>query len=417
MAVERQSWYWSLLPFNAAIGGFNTFLPLYILSLDGSVIDVGLAASAFNFALIPGSLFWGRLADATPSRRAPLSYACVALSLLFGLTYLTKAVVVLIFLNALFGFVSGAFSPTSQLLLMETFPKSQWSKMFARISGISFVGLVVGVFPGIIWTRFFELSSYVLYCLSLSVVTEILVSVLVREPAVFFERQALIQILDAFIERMRQVPLFFVSLPRLSDIGRFARMIRIELTRELPLVYAAMFLFFFFSTSLFFTSYTPFLKSREIPDFDVFLIYFSLFLTNALLFFGASALIAKLGEIRSAQAGFLLRALCMAVSGLLAVSVLGERLIFASVVVLSTIGLTFTLTSTAITAIVYRRLEVARRGELLGFYSALIAAAFFIGSILSGYSSFQFNYQTTFLAGAVVLLLGSAVLRISQKSS
>ncbi len=416
MAVERQSWYWSLLPFNAAIGGFNTFLPLYIISLEGSVIDVGLAASAFNFALIPGSLFWGRLADATPSRRAPLSYACVALSLLFGLTYLTKAVVVLILLNALFGFVSGAFSPTSQLLLMETFPKSQWSKMFARISGISFVGLVVGVFPGIIWTRFFELSSYVLYCLSLSVVTGILVSLLVREPAVIFERQALIQILDAFIERMRQVPLFFVSLPRLSEIGWFARMIRIELTRELPLVYTAMFLFFL-STSLFFTSYTPFLKSREIPDFDVFLIYFSLFLTNALLFFGASALIAKLGEIRSAQAGFLLRALCMAVSGLLAVSVLGERLIFASVVVLSTIGLTFTLTSTAITAIVYRRLEVARRGELLGFYSALVAAAFLIGSILSGYSSFQFNYQTTFLAGTVVLLLGSAVLRISQKSS
>ncbi len=404
------------MPFNAAIGGFNTFLPLYIILLGGSVIDVGLAASAFNFALIPGSLFWGRLADATPSRRAPLTYACVALSLLFGITYLTKVVAVLIFLNALFGFVSGAFSPTSQLLLMETFPKSQWSKMFARISGISFVGLVIGVFPGIIWTRFFELSSYVLYCLSLSVVTGILVSLLVREPAVIFERQALIQILDAFIERMRQVPLFFVSLPRLSDIGRFARMIRIELTRELPLVYTAMFLFFL-STSLFFTSYTPFLKSRDIPDFDVFLIYFSLFLTNALLFFGASALIAKLGEIRSAQAGFLLRALCMAVSGVLALGMSGERLIFASVIVLSTIGLTFTLTSTAITAIVYRRLEVARRGELLGFYSALVAAAFLIGSMLSGYSSFQFNYQTTFLAGAVVLLLGSAVLRISQKSS
>ena len=59
MAIEQkgdQKWLWSFVPVNAAIGGFTTLFPLYIIDLGGTVIDVGNIISAYSLVLIPSSI-------------------------------------------------------------------------------------------------------------------------------------------------------------------------------------------------------------------------------------------------------------------------------------------------------------------------------------------------------------------------
>ena len=62
-------WLWAFAPINASTGIFLTLLPLYILQLGGSVIDVGVATSTYLFSLIPAALVWGFALDYYPGRK------------------------------------------------------------------------------------------------------------------------------------------------------------------------------------------------------------------------------------------------------------------------------------------------------------------------------------------------------------
>jgi len=47
--VRRQGWVLTLLPLNAGVQGFSTMVPLYVLSLGGSVVGfVSVSATAWN---------------------------------------------------------------------------------------------------------------------------------------------------------------------------------------------------------------------------------------------------------------------------------------------------------------------------------------------------------------------------------
>ncbi len=67
----RPGWLYAIIPFAAIGSTVGSFVKLYILDLGGSVLDVGLASSAFNLALIPAAFISGRLADYLGRRTHP----------------------------------------------------------------------------------------------------------------------------------------------------------------------------------------------------------------------------------------------------------------------------------------------------------------------------------------------------------
>ena len=69
-----QKWLWIFVPINAAIGGFSTLLPLYIIHIGGTVIDVGNIVSAYSLALIPSSILWGIAVDRKEKRKPFVTY-------------------------------------------------------------------------------------------------------------------------------------------------------------------------------------------------------------------------------------------------------------------------------------------------------------------------------------------------------
>lgn len=372
--------------------------------MGGSVIDVGFASTAFNFAVIPASLIWGYVADRYAKRRVLMQAATAAIATVFAAMFFVSSIPSLVLLYAVFGFVTTAFTPTTQLLIMELSPKSEWAPMFGRVSSASTFGFVLGVAPGVFWTRYFSLNSYLLYCIALQLLALGLVTRLVSEPKRVVEREALLFSPEAFIERIRALPLIFLRIPQLGDFRRFYRMTKIGLAQGVPLLFISMTLFFS-GASLFFTSFTPFLKSKTVHDFEVFAVYLLLFAANTVSFFYAGKLSNRFGPRRVAASSILARSLVLLASLALVLISGTVELILASVLVLSLVGASFTFANTATSMILYDNLQPGKQGEMLGIYSASTGAGLLAGAFASGFLSFYLGYAFTFFAAATAVLV------------
>src|SRR5690349_6486260 len=103
MEKRRQNWFWVVVPSNAAMAAFGTMLPLYILSLGGTVLDVGSFIAVFTAVGIPASVFWGVLSDSPSRRRVFFTIAYVGMTASFSLMLLLPNLGWLLILYALLG--------------------------------------------------------------------------------------------------------------------------------------------------------------------------------------------------------------------------------------------------------------------------------------------------------------------------
>jgi MFS family permease len=411
MDKKRETgWFWTLLPSNAAVGGVGTLIPLYIVSpaVGGTVVEVGAALSAYNLALIPAALAWGMAVDSLGRRRPIIILSYAGMTALLGLMYTTDSLGALILEYAIFGFLAAGPGPVVSLLLMETTPKASWARMFARLSSISMVGLMMGSLPGIFWTGLFDLKSYFLLCSFYGLLALVMALRWVPEPPITLERRALIHSAESLAHRLLHLPLIFLKPPTLTDFRRFWRLLR-GLTSELPLLYFFT-LFFFMSGSTFFTSYTPFLVSRGVSESQTFLAYFLLSLINTLTFIWAGTVVPRVGEGRSAKLAVAMRVLAMLGTAVLALRLEGVSLLIATIFMFAVIGASFSLANTATSTLLFRTLGTSHQGELLGVYSALTAAGLFAGAFLSGNLSHHFGFPLTFLTAGLLLIIALTIL-------
>lgn len=381
-------------------------LPLYVLQLGGSVIDVGNVAAVGNAALIPGSLIWGRVADFYGARRMILVVSFAGLTGIFVLMYLANSLIAVLLLYAVFSFLIAAIAPVVNLLVMETFTKQMWSRMFARTSFFITVGLVLGTFPGIFWTRQLDLPlrSYLILCIALSIPSVILAIKLIPEPRITFERSILPTSPGSMLLRLLSVPLLFVKFPTASDFNSFWKLIRGGIDRELPLLYTVMFLFFT-SASMFFTQYPALLKQRGISDDEVFLSFFYVFLVNAVSFPIAGKLAQVGKETKVSTAAMALRIAAILLASAIAYFADGP-LLPATFVIFTLMSISFTFSNTANSTLFFNTLGAEKQGELLGVYSALTGVGLFLGSLASGYVSFGYGFGANFVLAALLLSIG-----------
>ncbi len=398
---ERVRWFGALLPANAVIGGLQTLVPIYIVATGGTVIDVSIAVSASNLALIPSALLWGRMADKLASRRPIILFSYLGVALTVASMYLTQGLGQLVPTYALFSFFSSGTTPVISLLLMETTPKARWSRMFGRLSSISTLGLMLGSLPGVFWTSFFGLKTYFLLCLVFAFFALATAYAWVPEPTITLERKAEMHSPESLRHRLLVLPLVFFKMPSATDFRRFWRMIK-GVGKEIPLIYVSM-LLFYASGSLFYTSYTPFLVAGGVGDRDVFLAYSFLFLANMVTFVLAGRTVSRYGEGVSAAAATLVRTVAMASAGLMALGLKGGPLLVSSIILFSVIATTYSFAYTATSVLLFRTIGAEHQGDLLGIYSALSAVGLLVGAYSSGILSFHYGFTATFLSAAGLL--------------
>jgi len=420
--IKDERWLWIFVPINAAIGGFSTLLPLYIISLGGSVIDVGNVASAYSLVLIPSSILWGIAVDRKGERKPFVIYSYLGITALIVAGFFVTEIGAILLLYVCYAVVSTAAAPAVSLLLIESSPKKTLSMTFAKYSALTLVGTAAGAIPGTFWTDFFPLGAYFLLCSAFSGISVILAANYLVEPTFPLERKVVALTQESLVTRLRTFSMIFINVPSLDDIKAFGKLMRSVFTRHLPLLYLSFFLFFS-AANLFFTAYTPFLKSRQLEDSGVFTVYSILFILEAVIFLITGRACSRFGEHRVAISALWVRIVGFS-AGVATVLLMlrGSGLLVASMGVTAMTGTAYALYTTSSSVLLFRSLPPGKQGELLGIYSALTGIAAFIGAILSGYLSFHFGYwvtfsAATFLVAGCLLAFRSAVRQNSSQAT
>jgi len=170
-------------------GLLSIFLPLYVIAVGGSLVDVGLTSAAALFVAIPAFFFWGYVCDKTRRYKRYVLLSFLSSSLLLCVFTLTARVDVLILLYAVLSFLHVAHEPPKNVLIAELYSRQDWERSFAFYEGFTETGWLIGLVLGFLTAIYgFRADATLLLCGALSLVAFVLSLVLVADPLLVFER-------------------------------------------------------------------------------------------------------------------------------------------------------------------------------------------------------------------------------------
>jgi MFS family permease len=408
-------WLLAFVPINAATSGFGVALPLFILiSLRGAWVDIAIAAALFNGAVILASMFWGYLSDRFPSRRKFLLFNFAGFALLYVVIGAYPSLPLLFVAYTAVGLIAPAGASASNLLILEQFSDSERPNAYASFQEMSILGSMAGLLVGFVWLLDAQPLAPLLFVLAaLAAISVAAVWFGVRESPRRLTTASVARHPESLVSRLRPsaalhiaVP-FFPRRPGFSrgSLLRFRRWAREELHHELPLIFAAGFLFNL-SANLFNISYTPYLYSLGLAGSSIFLVNFANNLAQGALFPASGNLTSRQGADRLVQRATYARSLgYLAVGGFTFVPIAVGTAFGANAIAFAILGGAIAFYSTASSIILFRALKDRDAGTLLGLNSALGGAAAVGGALLSGVLSVVGSYRLTFLVSAGALLV------------
>jgi MFS family permease len=371
------------------------------------VIDVALAITLFNAVGVPAAVVWGFVTDRFQQRKLIIagSYLATAAILVSFLFATTGYVVSLLY--AVFSFVTSAATTPLSLLIMETERKQRWATAFARFSMVTSIGQTVGLVLSVGWGFFFSLSYLVVPLAILSVVSAALAVLMIKEPSMVFERKAIAMNKPSFYHRILAVPLFFLRVPRWNDFKRVFRNVKFELTRQVPILYFSIFMFYL-ASGIFNTSIVPSLRANNVSSFLIFLVTTVAMVVQIISFRYAGPYTERRSPVKAAVGGLVVRSLGYGFLGVSLYVVTGV-LFLVPVLILYPVaaGIAYSVYYTASNTMIFNTLRGGRQGSSLGVYSALVGAATLLGSLVSGFTSFFLGFSTTFIVAAAFLGLSA----------
>jgi MFS family permease len=396
-------WVDAILPFYVALGPVGTLIQLLILNLNGTVIDVALAVTLFNAVGVPAAVIWGFVTDRFHNRKLIIVASYLVTSMVLVLFLFANTGYEVSLLYAAFSFITSASTTPLNLLIMETARKQKWATAFARFSMITSIGQTVGLVLSVGWGLVFSLNYLVVPLALLSVVSAGLSVLMIKEPSVVFERQAIALSKPSFFHRILAVPVFFLRVPRWNDFKRVFRNIKYELTRQVPVLYFSIFMFYL-ASGIFNTSLVPSLQANSMSSFLIFLVTTVGMVVQIISFRYAGPYTERKSPVKAAVGGLVLRSLRYGFLGVSLFLVPGV-LFLVPVLIFYPLaaGVAYSVYYTASNTMVFNTLRGGRQGSSLGVYSALVGVATLLGSLVSGFTSFFLGYSTTFIIAAVCL--------------
>ncbi len=401
-------WVYSVFPVSFATGPIGTLVLLYLIQLDGvrlGTIYGSLANALFNGVGIPAAIFWGAATDRIHSRRLLISASFAMMALVLVAFYFDQTAAGTIFTYSVFAFVSAASATPLNLLIMETEEKSRWAIAFARLSMVSSVGQVGGLVLSTVWTQVFP-KDLILLSLplgALSLASAGLSLAMISEHGILFEQETVAMRKSSFLSRLLSFPVFFTSLPRLSDFRRIFRGLRFTLTSYLPLFYVSL-VCFYMSAGLFNTSFVPAMSSFSLSVGETFLVILAGMVVQTLAFRWAERLVKDRALVAASIQGLLLRGWAYVLVGVAAFFLAGP-LFFVPAIVLYPLasGVAFALYYTSSNTMMFNSVQRRNPGAALGVYSAVVGIAAMAGSFASGFISVSLGFGTTFILAGILL--------------
>jgi len=172
-------------------GLLSIFLPLYIVSIErvNGLFYLGIISAIALFSSIPASFFWGYVCDKTRRYKRYILLSFFASTMLLYLFTFTAAVSLLIVLYAVLSIMHVAHEAPKNVLIAELYSHQDWERSFAFYEGFTEVGWLIGLLLGFVLSTFgVGPVNMLLVCSGLNLVAFVLSLLLVKDPALIFER-------------------------------------------------------------------------------------------------------------------------------------------------------------------------------------------------------------------------------------
>jgi MFS family permease len=182
-------WRMGFIFHEMAFGLLSIFLPLYILGIGGSLLDIGVMTSVALFMSIPASFFWGYICDKTQRYKRYILTSFLSSSILLCLFTLSSNIGILATLYVVIAVFHVAHEPPKNVLIAELYTREEWEKSYAIYEGLTEIGWLIGLLIGIfVSLTNFTSKTTLLICGGLNFLAFLLSSILVKDPILVFER-------------------------------------------------------------------------------------------------------------------------------------------------------------------------------------------------------------------------------------
>ena len=121
--TEKSRWIWATLTAGISTAGIGTLLPIYVIELGGTVLNVSFLSTLYNSVVLPSQLFWGLVTDRLGRRRLFFVITNLGATIVYLGMFLSEDVTSVTLAYGLLGFVVVANTASSSLLVMESSPK------------------------------------------------------------------------------------------------------------------------------------------------------------------------------------------------------------------------------------------------------------------------------------------------------
>lgn len=404
-----KKWMWFLLPANLTAQGLITVLPLYVIFLGGDVGEVSITIAAYYGASAFGSIFWGKVIDRFHIRRGVLLVTLFVILLCCIWLYFTKSISVLFVISSVIGFFIVGKNSVTQLLVMESGPKNQWSWLFARTSIISTFGMLAATVIGTISSVYFNLGPYFLIC-ALSTAIAIAFSTAIKGAEFHLERDSIAHSIHGLRYSLSNIQLVFPKIPELYDYKHIITIFKGKVSHEIGILFMNTFVFYF-GSNMYFTAFTPFLKNLNFSDSSVFLIYMIQTILMIAIFFVAPRLISKIGEERATSVAYAPRIAAVLIVSLITPFLFGVGIFVLAIVSACLMVVAFSIYSTSTSVILFKSIPQGFEGKYLGVNSSVTGVAVFGGALVMGHLTNLLGYSFSFLVSALILAASFVLFR------
>jgi MFS family permease len=412
---NAEKWYYTFLPYNIAGGSTSNLIPLFMAqTLKASLAEVGMVSAITSIASVPANILWGNLSDMSKKRKPYILIGFLGMGLALALMGLSVGLFEYFVANFLFGLLAAAVAPVGTVLVLETFPKTEWGRRLGDFSKVSGIGWVIGLVLGIIWLMVFdgndqEMSMRALFLLSagLCLIATFLALRWVPEPREKIDRnqvspEDIDHIFISRIEKARYLPQKIVYTMEVSAKNLRWKNFPQSLKRYYAVIFLAFsgFLSFYVALPIFLSAYIG------LSNPEVFIVYLASSITSALTYGFMGRQIEKKGGKRIQMA-------CFPSFFLVTMLSLGSSELFIVLLVLHAgAGLCWAGLSVAGHAIVGKLAYKNFRTQSLGMYNAVQGTATIIGSLVGGFVASLFGYEALFVMASV--FIGAALVLLAM---
>jgi MFS family permease len=411
MESVNKRWLGFILPISIAAEGLHTVIPLFVIYLGGGISEVSVVIAIHYGAAALGSMFWGKILDKYHAKKAVLLVSFFMILFCSLWLYYTTNIEPIYIISPLAGFFLTARGPVTQMLVMETSPNNQWSKLFARTSVLSTLGSLAAMIVGAVWSLYFDTRQYFMIC-ALATAVSIALSLQISKTHFHIERNTIAQSIHGmqyiFSHFRMHNHLFFLKIPELYDFKHIIIILKGKVSHEIGFLFLTNFLFYF-GSNIYFTALTPFLKSFGLSDSVVFSLYLIQTCTMTGFFFLAPKIIAKAGEEQSTMIAYIPRITAVLIAGFVVTLFIGLGLLIAAIVSMCLMVIGFSIYSTSNSVLLFKTIPKGFEGTYLGVNSSMVGMGVFGGALTAGFVTRTFDYHITFLISSFILL-GSVVL-------